>query len=70
MCSTPKILKEKEEEWVRLQRQARIPSSKVMEVESRYSLGELRDMARAADISPTGTKNQLCHSLIRAGVIG
>ena len=70
MRSAPKVLKEKEEKWVRLQRRARIPSSKIMELEPRYSVSELKDMARAAGISPTGTKDQLCRSLIRVGAIG
>lgn len=69
MRGAPKVLKEKEAEWVRMQRQARIPSSKIMKLEPLYSLSELRDMARAAGFSPTGTKDQLLRSLVRVGAI-
>lgn len=70
MNKSSRVLKKEEEEWVRLQRRARIPSSKILELEPRYSLSELKDMARAAGISPTGTKDRLCRSLIRIGAIG
>lgn len=70
MSKSPKVLKDKEVEWVSLQRVARIPSARIMKLEPRYSLSELKDMARTAGISPIGTKDQLLRSLVRVGAIG
>lgn len=44
-------------------------SPEILEIESHYSLIELRDMARKEGLIDKGTKDVLCLRLIRAGII-
>jgi len=39
----------------------------VADMEAKYSSVELKEMARRAGISPTGTKRELCRALIKSG---
>lgn len=41
----------------------------VAEAEAKYSAVELKDMARKAGISPTGSKRELCQRLIKEGAV-
>lgn len=44
-------------------------STSIRECEDRYLVTELREKARTAGLSPTGSKDQLCLRLIKAGII-
>jgi len=44
-------------------------SPEILEIESQYSLVELKDMARNKGLKYTGTKDELCLGLIRAGIL-
>lgn len=50
-------------------RPAEFVSPEILEIESRYSLSELKDMAKNQGLKYTGTKDILCLRLIRAGII-
>lgn len=73
MGHSPKVLAPGERERViedfRGIRAKRIARGDILEIEGRYSLTELRGMARNAGISHLGDKEQLCRRLIAAGVI-
>lgn len=49
--------------------QVKFVSPEILEIESHYSLIELRDMARKEGFKYTGTKDELCLKLISAGVL-
>lgn len=48
---------------------AKFVSPEILEIESHYSLAELRNMAREEGLIDTGTKDILCLRLISAGII-
>lgn len=72
MGHSPKILAPGEEYRVTeelIKPRERLVSPSILEVEGRYFLSELKDMARKAGLSAVGTKDQLCRRLINAGII-
>ena len=73
MGHSPKVLAPGERERViedlRGIKAKRVGRGDILEIEGRYSLTELKDMARAAGISHVGDKEQLCRRLIEAGKI-
>ena len=73
MGRSPKVLAPGEEKLVinalRGIKGKRIGAKDILEIEGRYSLIDLRNMARAASISHLGDKEQLCRRLIEAGKI-
>lgn len=52
-----------------MENETRFVSPEILEVEGRYLLTELKDMARVAGLNYVGTKDQLCLKLIKAGKI-
>lgn len=73
MGHSPKVLAPGEKERVieDLRRvRGRLPTkASILEIEGRYSLIELKNMARAAGISHLGDKEQLCRRLVEVGII-
>lgn len=73
MGHSPKVLAPGEEQLVLRAlmgvKGKNIGSKEIIEIEGRYSLIDLRNMARAAGISHLGDKEQLCRRLVEAGKI-
>lgn len=79
MSHSPKVLAPGEEKRVieefrrvrgiQVPRGTQVPRGEIMEIEGRYLLSELKNMARTAGISHLGDKEQLCRRLIEAGII-
>lgn len=67
MSKSPKVLSPEEVEYFKKKRPP-LPS-RILEIEGGYSLDELKAIAQRHGLSPTGDKERLVVSLIRAGVI-